>query len=597
MTDKENSQKGQIFVLAVIVLTLILINSLIIISGAMNFFQNSKYSVESTQALNLAEAGIDKAVASLNSYAGNYNPDPNQEVALENGTFTIAVTSDNATTKTILATGYVPNKANSRAKRTVKIQVSKGIGASFNYAIQSGSGGLEMSNNARVNGSVYANGNIVMSNNAVITGDAYVAGGIQPEADQEHDCAAPNCSEFIFGRTSSEADVAQGFRLSTSTILNKVSMKLAKVGSPSDLTIRILGDNGGKPYKNQVLASGTLYSSLVTSNFGFIDVTFANSPTLTANTTYWIVIDTSANSSKYWKWEYDTTQGYTNGGAAYSANWQAGTPVWNTINGDFAFRAYVAGVSTYVQGTNGAAIGGSAYANTLRDISITKGAYYQVIQNVTAGSYYPNSPDPQTQVFPLSDSNIDEWKNLAADPDRGGKVYTGNITNCPGRLNQGKYEGSISLPGGCSVTVGTPIWVTGNLTFGGSNTIRLDPAMGSSSGVFIVDNFISMSNNNKIIGSGTAGSYLIMLSVFDSETDSLKRRAISVSNNGNSGILYANKGDIYIANNNTFTSTTAWKLTLENNVTLNYDQGLAGAFFSSGPSGSFTVIKGSYQDK
>ena len=53
-------QKGQIFVLALIVLGLILTMTLVIISGAMNFWVNSRYSLQSAQAINLAEAGLDK---------------------------------------------------------------------------------------------------------------------------------------------------------------------------------------------------------------------------------------------------------------------------------------------------------------------------------------------------------------------------------------------------------------------------------------------------------------------------------------------------------------------------------------------------------
>ncbi len=49
--------------------------------------------------------------------------------------------------------------------------------AQFFYGIQVGAGGLEMKNNARVNGNVYANHSILGANGARITGSAIVAGG------------------------------------------------------------------------------------------------------------------------------------------------------------------------------------------------------------------------------------------------------------------------------------------------------------------------------------------------------------------------------------------------------------------------------------
>lgn len=587
-----SGQRGQVLVLALVIVGLVMVNTLVIISGSQLFSQNTNYTVQSSQALNLAEAGVDKAMASINATGGNYNGEP--ETFLGSGSFSVAITTPNATTKVIESTGFVPSKASPKVKRTIKITTSKGIGMSFNYGVQVGEGGLEMSNESRVNGSVYSNGNIVMSNNATITGDAYVAGGAAATADQESDCVPPNCTDFIFGRNvsgSDRLDVAQSFKPSVSNYLSKVSLKLKKYGTPADITVRIMGDNGGMPHKNNVLASGTLTANLVTGQYGFVDVTFTTSPYLTADTPYWIMLDTSSNNSNYWSWSADSLQGYTGGSAIWTSNWQAKNPVWNTIMADLGFRTFMGGVATYIQGSSGSSIEGNAYANTLQNLVVTGGAYYQTIQNVTAGSYNPGSPDPSPKAMPVSEANITAWKAAAQEAG----VYTGDISSCRPQLGPGEYVGNVAFSNGCTVTINDPVWITGNLSLSNNITLRLNPSYGAVSGVLVVDGVVTSSNNVIIAGSGTAGSFLMALSTYDSRTNGSV--AIDVSNGGNAGVFYAPFGIVEIGNNNTLNELTAWKIELENGVTINYDTGLSSAFFSSGPSGAYSLVKGTYQLK
>lgn len=249
------------------------------------------------------------------------------------------------------------------------------------------------------------------------------------------------------------------------------------------------------------------------------------------------------------------------------------------------------GVATTLIGENGALVGGDAHADTMEDLAVTGGAYYQLEQNVTAGSLHPDSPDPVAKPMPISDSNIQDWKNQAASFG----VHTGDINNCPSVLPAGEYIGSVNLPGTCTVIVGSPIWVTGSFNMTNSDTAKLDPSYGSSSGVIIADGFVTMANNNSLIGTGNSGSYLILLSTYDTRDDPLHQIAINITNNGNSGIVYTNLGSISLANNNNLTEVTAWELLLSNNVIVTYSQGLASAFFTSGPSGSYSAVKGTYQ--
>lgn len=582
---------GQALFLVIIVLAIVLISTLALVSGSQVFYGNSSRSVNSEKVTALAEAGLEKAVASLNASGGTYNGE--LETILEDGSYAVEITDFDANTKIVQATGYYPSKANAKNKKTLKVTVSKGSGTAFNYGSQVGEGGLTMSNGAVVNGSVYSNGNITMLNNSRINGDAYVAGGVQPTPDQEHDCSGGNCFNYEFGRNSGQAmDVAQSFRAGTTAVLNKVALKLKKQGNPANATVRILRDNNGVPNRSQVIASGTLSSTLATTQYSFVEVAFTTAPSLTQNTTYWIVMDvTSADSSNYWYWQLDSTSGYVNGAAKWSVNYNSTSP-WNNISGDLTFQTFMGGVSTRIFGASGATITGDAHANNLQFLTVNGGAYYQTMSNVTAGSLHPGSTDPVPVSMPISDANITEWKDAATAAG----VYTGNITSCPASLPAGKYVGTISLSNNCVVTIGTPIWVTGSLSLANNNTFRLNSNVGASSGVLMVDGVAVFSNGNKLEGSGTAGSYLILIGTGPTASNP-GATAISVTNGGNTGVLYSNWGTINIGNNNTLTSVTGWRLILGNGVVINYDQGLAGTFFSSGPSGAFSIMKGTYQVK
>ena len=69
---KKINQKGQILVIVFIALGLVLFTVLSIVSGAQLYFSNTSYSVNSEMATALAEAGIDKAITSINETGGTY---------------------------------------------------------------------------------------------------------------------------------------------------------------------------------------------------------------------------------------------------------------------------------------------------------------------------------------------------------------------------------------------------------------------------------------------------------------------------------------------------------------------------------------------
>lgn len=598
MYQKKVKDSGQILMLAVMAVGLILVNTLLIIGGSNIFYQNSKYRVRSTQAVHLAEAGLDKAVASLNATAGAFNGE--DETFFGAGSYSTAVTTKDLNSFTITSTGYIPDKTNAKVRRTIQAQVSKGTGISFVYGMLVGEGGLSLGNGAVINGSIYSNGNIGGGNNELITGDVYVAGGTEALADQDSDCVSPGCMDFIFGKNIAGNDilaVAQSFRPDVTASINKVSLKLKKAGNPSNPLVRILSDNNGSPDKNNILTSSTLSANLVTNSYGFVDVTFNSNPVLTAGSTYWIMIVASGlDGSSYWSWSQDSLQGYSGGSAFWSSDWQAGNPVWNSVTGDLGFKTWMGGVVTSVSMGNGSIIQGNVHAHTIDGLRINKDAYYQIITNSEVmGQSYPNSVSPPAIAMPISAANISRWQEDAES--RG--VINNDIIGCPGSIGPGKIIGNVTLSNSCTVTVTTPIWITGegkgNLTFGNSTIFRLDSGFGSSSGIVIVDGQTVFLNGNNLLGSGSSGSYLTLLSTYDSRTSG--RTAIETGNSSITGVLYAPFGIISLANRASFKEVVAWKINMGTRTVLTYDTGLVNIYFSAGPGGSFFVVKGTYQIK
>lgn len=590
------NQSGQMLILVFITLGVVLFTVLFIVSGAQIYFQNALYSAEAEKATALAEAGVDKAITSLNKTGGSYNGE--SETAFGNGSYSVTITSQSPGIKVIESTGYIPNKAGARVKRTVKITSVNGVGVAFVYGLQVGEGGLELGNSNLIEGSIYSNGNIIAGNHNTITGDVWVAGGPEPVPDQQTDCTDLNCQDFAFGKTTggeTRLDVAQSFAPGQSGVLNKVSLKIKKINNPPDIAVRILEDKDGKPDKNSILTQGTLFSNLVTSLYGWIDVTFISSPALEKDTSYWLMLDTSSDSNNYWLWQSDLAQSYPRGLPKWSPNWSVGSAVWNLFvpAADLSFKSYLGGEPTSVQAdANKMTVAGEVHAHMIENLIISKDAYYQTILNSTvSGTSYPGSADPPPKVFPISEANTAEWKQVAENNG----VTAGDITACVDVLDSKKIDGNVTLNSGCRVIVKSPVWITGNLTLNSNNILTLDSGYGAGSGVIMVDGKVEINSNNHLNGSGVGSSLLMVLSTFDSRINN--ESAVKVNSNGNTGVYYASAGIIEPGTGNSFKELTAWKIKLINNSVIDYETGLSSTMFTSGPTGAYSLVKGTYQVK
>lgn len=563
---------------AVLYLTVVIMAVMLAIGIAIAVFTFGEQTMarevaRSAGSYYVSEAGIEDATYRVKeslAYPASYT------ITVASSTATVTVTSNGSARVVDSAGDYGSNVRKLRALLDITT-----VNPDFFYGVQVGDGGLSMSNNAVVNGNVYANGSITGSNGSAITGDATVAGGIASTPTLEW---PTHNADHSFATASTNRDIAQSFTATASGQLNRVSAYLGKTGSPTaDITLRITADNSGKPATSD-LASATIARTSVGTTPSWIDVSFSSPASLTSGTKYWIVLDYSANSgTNYWNWRKDTSDGYADNTGRYTDSWNSGSAVWTNVGGDLAFRVWIGGINTKIEGlTIGNATAGTGRANLFVDTSVH-------------GSACPNAycivENPPRAEMPISDGVIQDWRDAGAAGGTCGPPQcdtSGNFTldnGASGSLGPIKIPGNLTLSNNAVLTVTGTIWVVGDVTLSNGSTVKLSPGYGSLSGAIVGDDDITVSNNCVFQGSGQAGSHIMFLSAKNTPTSTV----ISVDNNSLGVIYYASKGRINFSNNATAKEATGYGITLSNGATITYESGLANAQFSSGPGGAFQV--------
>ncbi len=581
MMTHSTQPRGQLILMALVFFAVFLGVAAALVTYVVTNYKSERHSMAAEQALQIAEGGVDQAVYSLNQNSGYTG----ETIALPDGDLVITVTTIDSNTKQVVAVGYVPSASNPKATRTVsaKLAINSSVVA-FRFGVQVGQGGVVMDNNSQINGNLYSNGNV--SGSGYISGDATVAGGTQAAADQSF---TTQNSSVNLGDTSAHADIAQSFVPSTSGPLNTVSLYLKKVGSPGDITLKIVSNNSGSPSKT-VLASGSISASTVTGSYAFADGTLSSAPTLTAGTTYWIIAIASVNASNYFVWGSDSGNGYANGTGKSSSNWNASSPTWTALSQDLDFKTWMGGVVTSLSGMH---VGGTAWAHSLSSCTVDGNALYQTISSCTVtGTQSPGSSDASPASFPISAAEITDWETTAA----AGGVISGNYTISGAQtLGPKEINGNLTVNG--TLYLAGPVWVKGNITFGNNSKLIVSPSTGNSGAILMADSpglestvgTINLSNNITFTGNGNAGSFPMVLSTYSGASN-----AITMSNNANSVILYAPNGTIDVSNNAGANQITAKTLHLNNNATITYINGLQSQSFSNGPGGSWAYVPGTY---
>jgi hypothetical protein len=586
----KNSRKNSGYVVILATLFLMAISGTIVIGlsdPVVRQIKTGREVLKSREAYFLAEAGTEDILYRLNN---NMSVSASETIILD-GQEVVTTVTNSFDGKTVLSDadsdGYT---------RKIQTNLVAGVGASFNYGVQAGAGGFLLQGGSRVNGNVYSNGDIDATNGVVITGSAVAANSAAIFADQVNDTPLPPGSSVTFANVSSSQDFAQSFQVATTSQANYVQFYIRKVGSPSNATVRIVADNGSGSPSSTVLDTATLGDSsgagAVGTSYSWVNATFSSNAELTPGVTYWLVIDGSTHSSRYYVLAANNTYA-GGGGKLYNGSaWVNTSP--SGLDG--YFKLYLGGLTSQLGGGNwaGAVVVGTggvgdAWAHTVRGASVAGNLYCQV----GASNNKPcdtSRPDPSPQGFPISDANIATWKAEATD----GITYNGNVTVGWQGTTTGpiKINGDLTLNGGGELNMTGTIWVTGNVNITSGGSIVLDPGYATDSGVLLADGRVSLSGGGELSGSGQAGSYILLLTTSNCP-DGVGcggSPAMSISGGAGSLILSAQEGTMSLSGGVEARGTTAKRITATGGTEITYETGLANVNFSSGPGGAWNVV-------
>ena len=489
----------------------------------------------SMQSYYTAESGIEDSL--LRIMNSDYTYTGNDTITIGDSSATVAVdVSGNQVNISSVGT-------DAALVRKLAVQLRSNIyGASFNYGVQIGDGGLTMQDNSVVYGNVYSNGNVVGINHATVTGDVIVATGSPSSTDSAY--TVVNAYRSI-ATASSNKTAAQSFTPATTGALTKVAVYIAKVGSPNDnLQVRINTDNNNKPSSTSI-AQESIPASSVGTTASWIEIGVSNPPMVTAGTRYWIVLDVNtSSSSKYWKWGEDTTDSYPGQTAKYASGCCSGSIAWSSLNADLAFETWVGGTPTRIEGmTVGDATTGTGRANYFVDTTI---------HGAACPNAYCIADSPTPSDMPLSDGAITDMKS---DAYRGGTCTIddgcdadGNLIldghNVTATLGPKEIIGDLIVRNYGELTLTGTIWVNGNIDLNNHCSVVLNSTFGVYGGILGTDGTAAVSNHCDFIGTGQTGGYPMLISTYSGAEP-----AIDLNNQSTGVIFYAGKGNIDVGNN------------------------------------------------
>ncbi len=572
---RKNTNKGQALLVTVFLFTFVSVSLVVGIAAPVTRdITASNNSVYSRASYYLAESGVEDALYRLRN---NKQLSASETLVLGANTATTSITTISSSQKSIESTSNYQDR-----NRKVKAVLITGTGVSFNYGVQVGQGGVIFSNNTSIVGNVYSNGgNLVGANGASVTGSASLANPPALNADFDNSTPSTPTGTVTFANASASQDIAQSFQFTGATsTLSSVSFYIRKTGSPANCTVRLNNETASKP-GSTVYATGTLTSSLVTTNLSWVSVTFTSNPIVFTGTNYWIVVDCSTSSSNNY------TIGYNS--AISSQSYRLGTynSTWAAAGGnDMYMKVYLGGgYATLSNLSVGSAGVGDVRAHTVTGSTIAGSLYCQS----GSGNNKPcntSQADPSNINFPISDANIQEWKDAAS----AGTTYSNSSYSYDGisvTAGPAKYLGNVTLTNGAIMTLNGPVWILGTLSLSNNATVKLSSGYGASSGMILAHKII-LGNNATLTGSGNSGSYLLAISDYVSSNSS--DLGVDISNNvAGKSIIYSPNAYAGFSNNANAKEVMAYGLTLSNNSTVTYETGLASTNFTTGPSGSWDI--------
>ena len=282
----------------------------------------------------------------------------------------------------------------------------------------------------------------------------------------------------------------------------------------------------------------------------------------------------------------------------------------SSVTGNIFSSGQITGSGNYIYGDvissgpsgliSGIHATGTAYAHTIQNSTIDKDAYYVTKTNTTVtGTSYPNSVDQGVVDLPIDDAQITQWESDAAAGGSVTCVGQTYIISSNTTIGPKKIPCDLEISGSAIVTVAGHLWVTGNITTKNSPTIKIDPSLGNQNVAIIADKtssrlssgMIDVGNTTSFLGSGSASSFVFMISQNNSAENGGSNVAIKLSNNSAALVGYASHGLIEISNSVSLKEATAYKIVLKNSANVRYDKGLANSLFKAGPGGGYNILE------
>ena len=479
-------------------------------------------------------------------------------------------------------------------KKTISASVSQGAGTSFNYGILTGEGGFVITGGSQVIGNIYSNGDILGGSGIVITGSAIAASAGNLFEDQSNKTPTTPPNGIVFNNTKDTRDFAQSFQPSTTSKVQKVSVYIRKTNSPGNFTVNLMSNNSGNP--GTVLTTGTLIASQVTTNYGWVDITFSQNITLTKDTTYWFVIQGTTNNNNTNTYTMAANNLYTRGMAKVGrigSTWNNTSP--SGLDGYFSLHLGSTPSKIFGNEGNYLFIGSGpddiAWAYDVTHVNASGVIYCQVGTNNANGKTCDTSRDiPDTLPMPVSQANIDQWK---AEAEAGG-TYNGNLlVDWDGDiLGPKKITGNLTVNGGGTLLVTGTLWVQGYIIVTGGGKIKISPSLGANSAIILSDKYVQVDGGGQFEGSGTAGSYPVIVSTSicpNTTPCAYNNSAISLSGGAGAVVLNAPFGKVQINGGSGARSVSGHSIHISGGGIVTYETGLANLSFTSGPSGGWEI--------
>lgn len=266
----------------------------------------------------------------------------------------------------------------------------------------------------------------------------------------------------------------------------------------------------------------------------------------------------------------------------------------------FAYGVQIGNGGLFME--NNSIVNGNVYSNG----NITGQNNARITGDATSGGTIGDPPivngtrteGAPSLAIPIPDSDIDAWKSEA----EAGSTHT---SPCPyvldgtdtATLGPLKINCDFTIEDSAVVTITGPIWVAGNFYLKNDAELKLDIGYGTGSERIIVDNpadriassKISVENQAEVLGSGEAGSYILLISQNNSAELGGDETAIQIKNSSSAPIYYASHGEILIQNNAALKEVSGYAIHIKNNAEVTYETGLVDINFSSGPLGGWGV--------